>query len=363
MSRRGWSSAAAWDRRLLVASLALALISAVVMASAASSVNPRLAIRHWTWMGIGLALCWGVANTDYRRWLDLSIPVYGVSLIVLAIVPIAGAMRLGATRWLSLFGLSLQPSEFAKLSTIWMLARYLSGQPRPLSVQVVGCSLVLAGLPALMVFSQPDLGSASIFVAIWLGMVWAAGASRRALIGLATTALMCLPIGWHVLKGYQRDRLLAFIDPHADPLGTGFSIIQSTIAIGSGQWWGRGWFAGTQNQLRFLPERHSDFIFSVIGEEWGFLGSAAVILMFALLVTRTVQLAQRLTDPQASLAAIGVGVWIGYQSFVNIGMVMGVLPVVGVPLPFMSYGGSSMITVWIALGLLHAMVRSASMER
>jgi len=363
MSRLSLSSIDQWDRWLLFASLALALISALVMASAASSVNPRLAIRHWTWMGIGIMICWGLANTDYRRWLDLSILVYGVSLIVLAIVPVAGAMRLGATRWLSLFGLSLQPSEFAKLSTIWMLARYLSGQPRPLSGQVIGISLLLAGLPALMVFSQPDLGSASIFGAIWLGMIWVAGASRRTLLSVAATGTVLLPIGWHLLKGYQRDRLLAFIDPHADPLGTGFSIIQSTIAIGSGQWWGRGWFAGTQNQLRFLPERHSDFIFSVIGEEWGFLGSVAVIMVFALLVMRILRIAQRMTDPQASLVAAGVGAWLGYQTFVNIGMVMGVLPVVGVPLPFMSYGGSSMVTVWIALGLLHAMVRSASAER
>jgi rod shape determining protein RodA len=159
-----------------------------------------------------------------------------------------------------------------------------------------------------------------------------------------------LPLGWWILKPYQRDRLLAFIDPHADPLGAGYTVIQSQIAMGSGQWLGRGWFAGTQNQLNFLPERHSDFIFSVIGEEWGFLGCLVVMGAFGLLLLRILEAASRTVTPHAHLFTVGVYSWLAYQAFVNMGMVMGVVPVVGIPLPFLSYGGSSMVAVWVAVG-------------
>jgi rod shape determining protein RodA len=351
-------SSRVWDRRLFIAAVALVLISGIAMASAAATLNPKLVLRHGTWIVIGILLSIGVARTDYRRWTDFAGLAYGVSLVTLALVLIAGAVRLGAARWLSIFGFSIQPSELAKLTTTWLLARYLAGQPTPLPGRIFWMSLVFVGPPVLLIFIQPDLGSASVFGAIWLAMVWVAGASRRVLVGLGGCLLAFAPLGWHALKGYQRDRLLAFINPHADPLGAGYTIIQSTIAIGSGRLWGRGWFAGTQNQLSFLPERHSDFIFSVIGEEWGFLGCLIVVVVFGVLLVRASHIALTTSDPQGQLLATGIFSWIAYQAFINMGMVMGLLPVVGVPLPLVSYGGSSMVTMWIALGLLQSVHRS-----
>lgn len=356
------SSAQPWDRPLFIAATVLALFSAVTMVSAAATVNPALAVRHGLWVGIGMLACLGVARTNYRRWTDFAEIAYGISLAALVLVLIAGSVRLGATRWLSIFGLSVQPSELAKLTTTWLLARYLAGQPTPLPTRVLLMSLLLVGPPVLLIFIQPDLGSATILIAIWGGMVWAAGASRRALAVMAGCLVALSPLGWHLLKDYQRDRLLVFLNPNADPLGAGFSIIQSIIAIGSGRLWGRGWFAGTQNQLNFLPERHSDFIFSVIGEEWGWLGCAVVVIMFGLLIARAVHIALHTSEPQGRLLAVGICSWIAYQAIVNMGMVMGLLPVVGVPLPLVSYGGSSMVTIWVALGLLESIHRTDALH-
>ena len=345
------------DRGLLASTLLLAVVSGVTMVSAGATVSPTIAPRHAMWIVIGVMCSLLTMRTNFRRWTDLTGLAYGISLAALILVPLAGAMRLGATRWLSVFGVSMQPSELAKLTTVWLLARYLAGQPSPLPARVVGTSLLLAGPPALLIFLQPDLGSASIFAAIWLGMVWAAGISRRALVGFGACLLGLLPVAWFVLKGYQRDRLLTFINPHADPLGTGYTIIQSTIAIGSGQFLGRGWLAGTQNQLSFLPEHHSDFIFSVIGEEWGWVGCCVVVALFTIMLLRIAHIALATSDPQGRLLATGVFAWIGYQAFVNMGMVMGLLPVVGVPLPLISYGGSSMVALWLALGLVQSVRR------
>ncbi len=346
-----------WDRELLMAAAILAVMSAMVMASAAATARPGLAFRHDVWILIGVVVSIAVGLTNYRQWGEVATIAYGLSVVALALVLVAGTMRLGATRWLSLFGLSIQPSEVAKLTTAWLLARYLAGQPTPLPSRVMWRSLGIVAPPALLVFLQPDLGTASVFGAIWLGMVWVAGASRRSLTALIGGLLALLPIGWHVLKDYQRTRLLMFLNPHADPLGAGFSIIQSTIAIGSGQLFGRGWFAGPQNRLSFLPEHHSDFIFAVIGEEWGFLGSVGVICIFGWVLMRAARIALETSDPQGRLLATGIFSWLAYQTFVNLGMVMGVLPVVGVPLPLVSYGGSSMVTIWAALGLLQSVHR------
>lgn len=350
-----------WDASLLGAAAAITCAGLIAMASAVSTLNPSLASRHGLYAALGLVVFLGVSRTPYRRWTDFSAAIYGVSLFALLAVLLVGTMRLGATRWLSLFGLSLQPSELAKVALVLLLARYLAGQPRPLPARAVWVSALLAGLPSLLIFNQPDLGSATILAAVWLGMVWVAGLSRRWLAALTAGAALLLPFAWHLLKGYQRDRLLAFVDPHADPLGAGYTIIQSTIAIGSGQLFGRGWFAGTQNQLNFLPERHSDFIFSVIGEEWGLVGCLVVIVSFGILLARMVRIAVEMSDPQGRLLVTGLFCWIGYQAFINMGMVAGLLPVVGVPLPLVSYGGSSMVTLWLMLGLAHS-ARRASRE-
>lgn len=342
------------DFALLFSAIGLVVISGIAMASAASTINPALAVRHWFWIGLGLASCIAVARSNYLRWVDAAVVLYVCSLIALVLVHFIGPARLGATRWLSVGGFSLQPSELAKLSTVIFLARYLSGEPVPLPLSSLAGSAAIMALPAGLIFIQPDLGSASIIVAIWLGMVTIAGSSRRTLAGIAAVVVVLLPMAWHVLKDYQRDRLMVFINPQSDPLGAGYTIIQSVIAIGSGRLTGRGWFSGTQNQLSFLPERHSDFLFSVIGEEWGLLGCSAVIALFVLLLSRIAQVGVRSSEPCGRLIAAGLFSWIAYQAFVNMGMVMGALPVVGVPLPLISYGGSSMVMILIALGLLQS---------
>ncbi len=357
-ARVSLGSGQVWDRWLLAASLTLAAVSVTAMVSATTQINPVLAKRHALWMLLGILASVGIARIPSHRLTDAAALAYGISLAALLLVELAGTMRLGATRWLSVFGFSLQPSEFAKLTTVWMLAQQLTGEPTPISGRALWASVLLAGLPAAMIFLQPDLGSASIMLAIWLGMVWVAGLSRGALLGMAACALVALPVAWHFLRDYQRDRLLVFINPQVDPLGAGYTIIQSIIAVGSGQLFGRGWRAGTQNQLSFLPERHSDFIYSVIGEEWGLIGGLLVVAAFAVLLFRGLRIAQEAATPYGRLLAAGIVSWLGYQAVVNLGMVIGLLPVVGVPLPFVSYGGSAMVTAWVALGLLQGIRRT-----
>jgi len=348
-----------WDWRIGGLALGLSLISVVAMTSAAATLNPSLAWRQALWLGVGFGACLLVSRVAYLRWIELAGFVYVLSLGLLGFVLIGGTERLGATRWISVFGVSVQPVELAKLAAIWWLARYLAGQPRPLPTRALVTSWIGIAVPAACVFLQPDLGSSTILMAIWFGVVWAAGISKRQLSVLIGGMAAVCPIAWHVLKPYQRDRLFAFADPHADPLGAGYTIIQSQIAIGSGQWWGRGWFAGTQNQLNFLPERHSDFLFSVIGEEWGLVGCLIVVLGFAMLLTRILRVAHDVTEPHGRLLAIGTCAWLGYQALVNMAMVMGLLPVVGIPLPLISYGGTSMLAVWVALGVVQR-VRGAA---
>lgn len=355
---RGAASRVLGDAALFAAAFGLVVISMLAIVSAVGQEAPGLALRHGLWALAGIFAAGALAQVSARRWMDLAWLVYGVGIFALVLVEVAGATRLGAQRWLSIGGFSLQPSELAKLGTLWLLAQVLGSTPPPLPARVIWGSLALAALPAGLVFLQPDLGSATIFGAIWLGMVWVAGMPARWLALLGGAGLAALPLGWHLLKAYQRERLLVFLNPHIDPLGAGYTIIQSMIAIGSGQWWGRGWFAGTQNRLSFLPEHHSDFIFAVVGEEWGLIGGCLVVGLFLVLLYRIARLAHQAIQPPARLFAVGVFSWIGYQAVVNMGMVMGLLPVVGVPLPLVSYGGTSMLMLWVTLGLLQSVHRT-----
>jgi rod shape determining protein RodA len=346
-----------WDRGLLLAEGLLVAISLLAMVSAATTVSTRLVMRHAVWMVAGILAHVGIGHTHYRRWLDAGLALYALSLAALLLVDLTGSLRLGATRWLSIFGVSFQPSEMAKLAMILWFARLLTGTARSLPMREVGISLVMAGVPIALILDQPDLGTASVIGAIAACMLWVAGVSVRLVAVTASAGVLLSPLAWLLLKEYQRLRILVFINPSIDPLGAGYTIIQSVIAIGSGQAFGRGWRAGTQSQLNFIPEHHSDFIFSVIGEEWGLLGCLLVIAAFGILLWRILHIASEAVDPQARLVAAGIFAWIGYQGVVNMGMVMGLLPVVGVPLPFISYGGSSMLMLWMGLGLLHSICR------
>lgn len=346
------------DGALWAATLLLCFVSLIALSSAAATLDPSLIGKQAVWIGLGMLAGILVASVSYLRWMEAGAFLYLGALALLAVVELAGTVKLGAARWLTVFGFSVQPSEIAKLATACVVARYLSEQAAPLSARAVLASGALAGLPAVLVFLQPDLGTSSVILAIWASMLWVAGLSRRHLAILAGAGLAALPAGWLLLKDYQRARLSVFINPHADPLGAGYTIIQSQIAVGSGRLTGRGWLTGTQNQLNFLPERHADFLYSVIGEEWGFLGAAAVVLLFGCLVWRGVRLAVGHVDPQGRLLAVGLTTWIAYQAMINMGMVMGLVPVVGVPLPLVSYGGSAMVMTWVAIGLLQSTKKS-----
>ena len=340
--------------------LVLCVFGLLALYSASHQRGTELVLRQVCWIALGCLVCLAVAHSDYHRWLDAAYVLYAVALVLMVGLRFVGRTTMGAARWIDIGGFSLQPSEVAKLATVLILARTLGrGDARRtgLSWPQLAGALALAGLPALMVFKEPDLGSATVIGAIVVGVLWAAGATRRQCLTLAAAVVVAVPLGWHLLHDYQRARLVVFINPNADPLGAGYTIIQSKIAIGSGGWMGKGWLSGTQNQLNFLPERHTDFIFSVIGEEWGFLGSLFVVGLLATLVWQGLAIAAQQQDRVGRLIATGIAVGLGYQAAVNVGMVSGILPVVGVPLPFISYGGSSMITAFLGIGLLESVRR------
>jgi len=220
---------------------------------------------------------------------------------------------------------------------------------RPSSL-IVPC--IIIGIPFVLVLLQPDLGTALLLIPIFLAMLVVSGASGKYVIGMIAAGILAAPFFWHFLREYQRQRLMVFISPNIDPLGAGYTIIQSKIAIGSGGLVGKGWLNGTQNQLNFLPERHTDFIFSVVGEEFGFLGASALVLLFFVLVKKAFVIANQTSDMYGRCIATGIGVMLAMQVIINVGMTIGLMPVVGIPLPLVSYGGSSLLATMIAIGLL-----------
>jgi len=273
-----------------------------------------------------------------------------------------GHTALGATRWFSMGPFSFQPSEFSKLAVILFLGRYL-GERRPkLSFNLSGSlqglwedlivPLGLIGLSVLLIFKQPDLGTAILIFGIFIVMLYVSGIGHKVFLIFISIMLGFMPLAWHFLKPYQRDRLTVFLNPNHDPTGAGYTITQSKIAVGSGQWLGKGWLAGTQNQLNFLPERHTDFIFSVIGEEWGLLGSLLLIYCYGVIIYCGFMIAHHNKDRFGQLVTIGIVAILAIQVVINIGMVIGLCPVVGITLPLISYGRTSFMIFALMLGFL-----------
>lgn len=310
--------------------------------------------RQLTWLFFGGLLAVLLVRVDYHRWLGWAYVLYGVNVLLLVLVLVAGTVRGGAQRWLSLGPLTVQPSEFAKVTTILALARFLGSWRDPASARwpVILRAAALLAVPMGLILMEPNLGTASIFFGIGLSMLFIWGIPAKLLIGLGVAGLCAAPLGWLFLADYQRSRLMVFMNPNLDPLGAGYTVIQSKIAVGSGALWGKGWLAGTQNQLNFLPERHTDFIFSVIGEEWGILGTTFCLVLFVLLFTRALTLALQTRDPFGRLMVVGLAVMLATHTIVNAGMALGMMPVVGLPLPFMSYGGSWLLTCMVAVGMI-----------
>ena len=311
---------------------------------------------------VGILLMIVLAQGDYRKFFDVAYIVYGISVFFLMMVLVMGHHALGATRWFSVAGFSFQPSEFSKLAIIFFLGRYFS-ERRPKIAFDFSTSLgeiwgdliwplLLTGISILLIFKQPDLGTAILVMGIFLVMLYASGIALRLYFSLLGIIGLLMPLAWAFLKSYQKDRLLVFLDPSRDPLGAGYTITQSKIAVGSGELFGKGWLSGTQNQLNFLPERHTDFIFSVIGEEWGLLGGIILVYCYGMIIYCGFKIARHNKDPFGQLVAVGIVSILAMQVVINIGMVMGLLPVVGITLPLISYGRTSFMVFALLIGFL-----------
>ena len=310
----------------------------------------------------GLGIMYLVGRIDYRKFYDLAYFFYGINAVLLIWVLFSGRHALGATRWIEIGGFSFQPSELTKLALILVLGRYFASRRPTLSFDILSqAQLVLRDLviPFLitsflmvLIFKQPDLGTSLLMFGIFLAVLLVSGIDYRYYFSFVGVCLAAMPFAWHILKPYQKDRLLVFLNPNIDPLGAGYTIIQSKIAIGSGQLFGKGWLSGTQNQLNFLPERHTDFIFSVIGEEWGLAGTLILVYFYFMLIWSALQIAEQVKDRFGMLVTVGIVSILALQVVVNIGMVMGLFPIVGLTLPFISYGRTSFLVFAVMMGFL-----------
>jgi rod shape determining protein RodA len=312
-----------------------------------------LATRQLTWLAGGVVGMIAVLLFDYRRVERSSWVIYAVIVLMILAVPFVGRVGGGSRRWITLGPVSIQPSEFMKLGLVIVFARWFSRGPggaRGLQDAIV--PLVLLAVPGAAVLAQPDLGTVAVMVIITVTMLMLGGIRLRWLALMASPLALAAPLLWGHLKPYQQQRILTFINPEGDPLGAGYHVLQSIIAVGSGELWGKGFLHGTQNKLQFLPEQHTDFIFSVFAEEWGFVGGITLMALYAVLVLRGLVIASRARDRFGALMVLGVTAIVFWQAIVNIGMTTGILPVVGIPLPFFSYGGSSALMLLVGVGLV-----------
>lgn len=344
-----------FDMLLVILCLILGCVGIAAIYSATHfSQESDLFIKQILWFGTGLLVMMAATFFNYRilkRWAYI---IYGFSIVLLIGVFFFGRTALGARRWLSIGPLSFQPSEFAKIAFIIALARYLTPEgmeKRRFYFQDLLVPMVLFLPLFIIIMKQPDLGTSLVLIPIFLGMLYFAGVEMKYLFTMIGVGCGLSPLAWFFLKGYQKARLLVFLNPKKDILGTSYHLIQSKIAIGSGKLLGKGFLRGTQTQLRFLPKQHTDFIFSVIGEELGFIGVLVLLSLYLMLLYRGMK-ASLTRDLFGRLLVAGIISGFTFQIFVNVGMSTGLLPVTGLPLPFMSYGGSSTIFTFICIGLI-----------
>lgn len=339
------------DWILLLAMLGLAGFGLLTLYAAVHQGGIGLWQRQVIYWLLGLTIFSVCCLVPVRLLALMAWPVYIITLIALMLVPVLGDVHLGARRWLN-FGLfNFQPSELMKWALMLLLAHWFASRNAG-SFRSLLMALLFAVVPSGLIVTQPDLGTTLLLLSSAAVMIFAAGLPWRwAFYGMGA-ALVSLPLLWHHMHAYQKERILSFLHPEADPLGAGYHVIQSTIAIGSGGIFGKGYLQGTQARLHFLPEQHTDFIFAVLAEEGGLIASGLLLLLYALLISRIMRIAACAATRFGSMLCIGVGVIFSLYVLINIGMVSGVMPVVGVPLPFISYGGSALITMLAALGMV-----------
>ncbi len=350
-----------FDWETLVLTLAITGLSVILLYSLLSAGGAGIHLKQLVWLGLGLLVMGVVSWIDYQHLSRYAYVLYGGVLVSLVAVLWFSPVINGAQRWLDFGGFRLQPSELAKPVLMLAVAHYCA-QVRgrsdgPMALQHIPVPLVLMALPFALIAKQPDLSTSMILPMILAAMLIANGMRRQVWVTLGGLALGALPVLWLGLKDYQRLRLLTLFQPQSDLLGAGYHSWQSKIAIGSGGMWGKGLFAGTQSRLHFLPETHTDFIFAVLGEEMGFWGVFLLFILFAMLLLHGLLVAAQARDHLGSLIATGGVVMIAVQVFLNVGMTTGLIPIIGLPLPMMSYGGSSLITTCLCLGLLMSVRR------
>lgn len=354
------------SRRLLrnldfitIGTVSLLIMISLIIISSATHANTPSGDRYWyverqgIFAVVNIIIIFIMLNFDYKVLGKMANTLYAINMLMLLAVMFIGQSALGAQRWIQLGPISLQPSEFSKLIMIIALADMLDRKKGQLnSFQDIIPIFLYVGIPFLLVLKQPDLGTSLVFMAILFGMIFIAGIRTKLLMIIFGAGITFMPIFWHFLKDYQKQRLTVFIDPNVDPLGSGYHIIQSKIAIGSGMLFGKGLFGGTQSQLNFLPENHTDFIFAVIGEELGFVGAALILLLYFIVLYRGIKIAGSARDNFGMLLATGITSMLAFHVLVNVGMTAGIMPVTGIPLPLMSYGVSALTTNMVSIGIL-----------
>ncbi|MBI1885826.1 MAG: rod shape-determining protein RodA [Chloroflexi bacterium] len=354
-----------FDIVMLAAAMALAAYGALLIYSASLNTYPEgiSGLDHPVAKQAALALTGVlitvvVAWTDYRVFGQIAPGVYAMGVLLLIVVLLAGDTAFGSRRWITLGSVQLQPSEVAKLLTIIALARFLADRPREMGkVKNFFLTLAIVGLPMTLVMAEPDMGTAIIFGAIWLGMMMVGGAKPQHILIFLAFLVLAIPfVTLAVLGDYQRERIALFLNPNLDPLGGGFNILQAEIGVGSGGLLGKGLTEGTQTQLNFLQTPTTDYIFSVLGEELGLVGALVMFALFILLLFRGLRAASMARDQFGKLVATGIVIMILFQVFINVAVNIRLLPVTGIPLPFMSQGGSSLLTLFVSLGLLQGVL-------
>ena len=345
------------DWRLAFALTCIACVGGMMLYSAAGQSWQPWAAAHLVRFGLCFVLMLALSLIDLRVWFVLSYPIYGLALLLLIAVPIIGHQSLGAKRWLRLGPIGIQPSEIMKIGLVMALARFyhgISAREAQFSWKLL-IPAVLIGMPTLLVAKQPDLGTAILIVLTGLSMMALAGLTWRILAAGFLTAVVAAPaFVMFVMKGYQRDRILTFLHPEQDPSGSGYHIMQAKIALGSGGLLGKGFGLGTQSGLNYLPEKETDFIFATFAEEFGFVGCFGVIFLYVVTIFIALRIAAISHSHFGRLSAAGVTATFAFYMLINAAMVMGLAPVVGVPMPLMSYGGTEMVTVMVGFGLVQA---------
>jgi len=354
---------------VLIMSLLLVAIGSLFLYSAAGGSYDPWSKTQMIRYSVGICLFMYVSSVNIKLWLSLSYIIYFVSLLLLILVYVIGDIGMGAQRWLDLGFVRIQPSELMKFSLILLIARYYHSEKeyssfmRILSLIYV---LVLISIPAYLIYIQPDLGSSIILILVGLTLLFIIGLSIWFFLVSGLCLVIISPLIWiYFLQDYQQNRILTFLDPSRDPLGAGYHIMQSKIALGSGGFWGRGFMKGSQSQLNFLPEMQTDFILTLISEEFGMIGTAFILLLYFVLIFYSIIIGLISKNIFGSFLCIGVAIILFYSVFINAAMVMGLLPVVGVPLPLISYGGSSLLSTMFGLGLISNVYvnRNVTIER